>query len=126
MFNKEVETNKNYGAETVIGPSIKVKGDFHGDGDIIIEGSVEGEISTKQFLSVGKNATIIANVSANSARIAGLVKGDIKINAYLEILASAKITGNVSTEEISIEKGAVLQGNLNMIKGENNIQENNL
>ena len=119
MFNKESEANNVQGAETVIGPSIKVKGDFHGEGDIIIEGSVEGEISTKQFLSVGANAKIIANVSANNGKIAGQVTGDVNIDGYLEILKTAVIKGNITTNEISIEKGATVHGRLSMTK-ENN------
>ena len=114
MFNKEAEVSGSQNAETVIGPSIKVKGDFHGEGDIIIEGSVEGEISTKQFISVGANAKIIANIKANSAKIAGRINGNLKISGYLEILQTAIINGDVSASDISIEKGAIVHGNLNM------------
>ncbi len=120
MFNKETEVSGSQNAETVIGPSIKVKGDFHGEGDIIIEGSVEGEISTKQFISVGSNAKIIANITASNAKIAGTINGNLKIDGYLEILNTAVINGSVVAREISIEKGAVLHGKLNMT---NNTQE---
>ncbi len=114
MFSKETEERASQNAETVIGPSIKVKGDFHGEGDIVIEGGVEGEISTKQFISIGSNAKIIANITANNAKIAGTVDGDLKINTYLEILNTAVIKGDISAGDISIEKGAIVHGNLNM------------
>jgi cytoskeletal protein CcmA (bactofilin family) len=114
MFNKESEVVGLQKAETVIGPSIKVKGDFHGEGDIIIEGSVEGEISTKQFISVGANAKIVANITANNAKIAGTINGDLRVAGYLEILHTAVIDGDVHASEISIEKGAILHGKLNM------------
>ncbi len=113
MFNKDsVETTQN--AETIIGPSIKVKGNFHGEGNIIIEGSLEGEISTKQSISVGNKAKIIANISANDAKIAGSVTGDLKIKGYLEILSSAIIHGNIQAQQISIEKKAIINGNISM------------
>ncbi len=114
MFKKETEINKSQKAETVIGPSIKVKGDFHGEGDIIIEGSVEGKISTKQFLSLGSRAKITANIKAKNAKIAGIANGDLDIDGYLEILKTAVIKGNINAKEISIEKGAVVHGQLNM------------
>lgn len=115
MFNKESEKSvQRTGAETIIGQSIKVRGDFHGEGDIIIEGSVEGDISTKQSINIGANANIIANIKAKSARIAGQVRGDIRVEGYLEILGSAKIEGNIQTQEISIAKGATIEGKVTM------------
>ncbi len=114
MFNKEIEEGGSQNAETIIGPSIKVKGDFHGEGDIIIEGSVEGDISTKQFLSVTTNAKIIANIKAKDAKIAGSIDGNLKIGGYLEILSTAVINGDISAGEISIERGAIVHGDLNM------------
>ena len=35
MFNKENKLEKIKDAETIIGPSIKVKGNFHGKGNIV-------------------------------------------------------------------------------------------
>ena len=46
MFNKENNLEKFKDAETVIGSSIKVKGNFQGQGNIVIEGSVEGSLKT--------------------------------------------------------------------------------
>ena len=52
MFNKENNSDLIKNAETIIGQSIKVKGNFHGQGNMIIEGSVEGSIKTNNFLLV--------------------------------------------------------------------------
>lgn len=113
MFNNKEASLKE--AETIIGPSIKVKGNFHGEGNIIIEGIVEGSVKTNQSLLIGKRAIITANISAKSATIGGEVTGDIKINGYLEILSSAKIIGNIFANQISIEKGALLNGRCEMV-----------
>jgi len=109
MFNNKEASFKE--AETIIGQSIKVKGNFHGEGNIIIEGIVEGSVKTNQSLLIGNKAKISANISAKSATIGGEVIGDIKIKGYLEILSSAKIFGNIVAEQFSIEKGAIFNGN---------------
>ncbi|MCD4762002.1 polymer-forming cytoskeletal protein [bacterium] len=114
MFNKDEKTGNIKEAETIIGPSVKVKGNFHGQGNIIIEGSVEGSVKTAGFLLIGDKAIISANVEASEARIAGTVTGKIKIKGFLEITSSAKLNGDIQTAKISIEKGASLNGNLNM------------
>jgi len=110
MFNKQEDKGKDKNAETIIGQSVNVRGDFNSNGNIIIEGSVEGSINTTGNLYIGDEANIIANISADDARVGGRIKGDIKITNYLEISSSAKIDGNIECSIISIEKGAILNG----------------
>ena len=103
-------------AETIIGESIKVKGNFHGEGNIIIEGVVDGSVKTNNFLLVGTKAKIAASIEAKNAKVAGEVSGNVEVSEYLEIKASAKITGDVAANQISIEKGAMINGNITMGK----------
>lgn len=116
MFTKENKKIDIKDAETVIGPSIRVKGNFHGEGDIVIEGKVEGSVKTNNYLLVGNKAKIVAEVEAGNAQIGGEITGNIKIKGYLEITSSAKIYGDIETSEISIEKGAILNGKCLMTK----------
>lgn len=115
MFNKQEEKITNVKeAETIIGKSVKVKGNFHGDGNIIIEGEVDGSVKTNNYLLVGPGASIKASIKAKDAKIAGKIIGDINIQGYLELESTAKIKGNIFTGQLSIERGAVLNGNVNM------------
>lgn len=102
--------------ETIIGQSVKVKGNFHGQGNIVVEGSVEGSIKTKSFLLVGEKAKITADISAKNARISGEVVGNVRVSGYLEINSTAKVIGNLDVEQISIEKGAIVNGHCQMGK----------
>lgn len=112
MFNKETKIEKFKDAETIIGHSIKVKGNFHGQGNIIVEGNLEGSLRTEANLFIGEKAKIVANIEAVDAIINGEIKGNLKIHQYLVIGAKAKITGDIIYSEISIEKGAVINGQL--------------
>jgi len=116
MFNKENEQINIKEAETIIGPSIKVKGNFHGQGNIIIEGIVEGSIKTDKFLLIGDKSEILADIEAQNAKIGGIVTGNINISGYLEINASAKINGEIKASQISVARGAELNGQLIMTK----------
>lgn len=100
--------------ETIIGPSVKLDGDFIGDGDIIVEGIVNGNIKTKKYLRIGENAVINAEIEAGDAYIAGIVNGNIKTQNKLEITNTAKIKGNIETSLLSIETGAIINGNCQM------------
>ena len=113
MFKDDSEKQpKN--VETIIGPSVKVEGDFVGDGDVIVEGIVIGNLKTKNHLKVTQGAKIQAEVEAQSAFIAGVVTGNITIEEDIELTASAKVKGDIITNLLSIEKGAKVNGKINM------------
>ncbi len=100
--------------ETIIGSTVKIEGDFKGEGDVIVEGGVEGKLSTKKNLTVGENAKIIADVEAANALVAGQVIGNLKITESLELTATAKITGDISAKVLTIATGARLDGKVSM------------
>ena len=115
MFNKQPVSNSSHkSVETIIGPSVKVEGDFKGEGDLIIEGVLIGNIKTKNNLKIGANAIIQANISANNAFISGKVKGNIHIKGKLELSSTALILGDVKTQVLSMESGALIKGNIDM------------
>lgn len=110
MFSKEKQELTPKDIETIIGPSIKVKGNFHGQGNIVIEGIVEGSVKTNKMLFVNHKAKVLASIIAKDAKIGGEITGKIKIQGYVEITSTAKIFGDIEANEISIERGAVING----------------
>ena len=114
MFNKQEGKMELKEVETIIGPSVKVKGDFNCQGNIIVEGIVEGSIKTAGSLYIGDKAKVTADVEAKEARIGGDVKGNVKVSGYLEIAATARIFGDIEASSLSIARGAVLNGKCTM------------
>lgn len=115
MFKKQDDREKIKEVETIIGPSIKVKGNFNGQGNIVIEGLLEGSLKTNGDVFIGDKAKITASIEAREAKIGGEVNGTIKIKKYVEITASAKIFGDIECSSISIEQGAIFNGKCSMI-----------
>ena len=118
MFSKNqaaVPAGKNI--ETSIGPSVKVEGDFKGEGDLVVEGIVQGSLQTKNNLKIGQNALVEANINANNAFISGKVKGNIIVKGKVEITGTGIVLGNIKAQIISIESGALIKGDLNMPVG---------
>lgn len=96
--------------ETIVGPSVKVEGDFVSQGNIVIEGQVSGSIKTEKNLRVEQGAKIAAHVTVDSALIAGEVKGNIKAMNTLELTPSARVDGDVEVKTLIIAAGAALNG----------------
>jgi cytoskeletal protein CcmA (bactofilin family) len=113
MFKPE-EGNKNQSTETIIGLSVKVEGDFIGEGNVVVEGVVIGNLKTKNNLRVGDQAKIQAKVEAENAQIAGEITGNISVSQFLDIKASAKINGDINAAILAIEKGAKINGRISM------------
>lgn len=110
MFKREEEEIQGGETETIIGPSVKVEGDFHGEGSIVVEGQVTGSLKTNQNLKVGANAKIKADVEAANILVAGEIVGNLRIKEKTELKNTAKVNGDIITKIISIETGAILKG----------------
>ena len=102
--------------ETVVGPSVHVEGDFNSKGNIIVKGSVAGNVKTSRHLRVEEGAVVVANVQAESAEVSGSIKGNVKVQGVLELTPSAKIRGDVQAGTLIIASGAALHGKCAMPK----------
>src|SRR3989338_4776645 len=125
MFNKPSQGGTSNKFETIIGPSVKVKGDFNAQGNIIVEGIVDGNLKTAGNLEVGGKAKITANLEAREAKVGGEIKGNIKTKGFLEITATAKIFGDIEAASLSVERGVVLNGKCVMPAGVEDIKKVN-
>lgn len=98
------------GSHTIVGASVKLKGNLKSDGDIDVEGVVSGELKTKGTVTVGKNANILANVKARNIKVAGMVQGNLEASEKLEITESGRVIGDISANVLVIAPGAVFTG----------------
>lgn len=101
-------------SETIIGPSVRVEGNFHGAGDVVVEGQLSGTLKTDKHLRVGEAAKLRADIEAADVYIAGEVRGNVKANARLELAATGRLYGNVETANLIVAGGAVLHGKVAM------------
>ncbi len=87
-----------------------MEGEFTSQGDVIIEGEVHGHITTSGMLTVGSEAKLKADVSAQEAVTAGTIEGNITVKSRLELKPTAKIFGDLQCETAVIEAGAIING----------------
>ncbi|MBU1039099.1 polymer-forming cytoskeletal protein [Patescibacteria group bacterium] len=117
MFTKNESGSE---VETIIGPSVNVEGSFTSQGNVRIEGSVNGSVATSGALSIGEQAHIAANIQATNAYVAGYVKGNIQIKDRLELASTSRIDGDISTKILMVAEGAQLTGKCQMTGLTNN------
>lgn len=97
--------------ETVIGSTTSIEGAIlKSDGNVRIDGSVEGQIEVAGGVIVAKTGRVIANIRARHVFVAGAVKGDIEAPAGLEITSTGRVFGNITVGMLQIEQGGVFRG----------------
>lgn len=102
------------GTPCVVGAKTVVKGEIGGEEDVVVEGSVEGQVRIAKDLRVAAGGSVKANVSAHSVIVAGELLGDCHASHKVEITATGRLTGNIRAPKIVIAEGAVFKGNSDM------------
>jgi cytoskeletal protein CcmA (bactofilin family) len=98
----------------VLGANTTVKGEILGDEDVVIEGTVEGQIRIGRELRIGQGGKVRATVSAQSVVVSGEMQGDCEAHTRVEIQATGRLIGNIRAPKIVIAEGAVFRGNSDM------------
>ena len=102
---------------TLIGKSIAIKGEVSYDGDLHIDGQVEGTIGPKgNRLTIGPNSGVKANVFVRALVVEGKLEGDVQAIERVDLKRSAIVVGDIVSQRISIEEGAHIKGNVEIQK----------
>jgi cytoskeletal protein CcmA (bactofilin family) len=94
---------------SIISADLRITGNLESDGDIQIDGTVDGDIRSGR-ITVSETAVVKGALEAETVRIAGKVTGQIKAR-QVTLLKSAKVVADVMQESIAVEPGASFEGN---------------
>ncbi|MBI5507400.1 MAG: polymer-forming cytoskeletal protein [Deltaproteobacteria bacterium] len=101
----------------VIGRGLFIKGELHGEEDLIIEGRVEGEITLKKHLLIESTGIILADIQTENITIKGEMRGNMTATDKVEIHTSARVVGDITAPRVVIEDGAKFKGHIDMPEG---------
>ena len=101
------KTNDTENAKSVISSDMNIKGKISADGDLVLLGSVVGDIKCHS-LSVEDTGTLKGNINAAVITVSGKCDGQVSAD-IVSINSTGKVTGEVFYENISIEEGAVVE-----------------
>jgi cytoskeletal protein CcmA (bactofilin family) len=99
---------------SVLGPTLRFKGELSAEEDLLIEGSVEGSIQHSQRITVGPKGKVKANISAALIVVEGKVDGDLHAQKSVKIKDTAEVRGNVHAPSVTITEGANFNGGIEM------------
>ncbi|GAO28286.1 hypothetical protein JCM15548_1361 [Geofilum rubicundum JCM 15548] len=114
MFKKMKNVEMESKLPNMIGPGTKIVGNIETNGDIRIDGNIEGNINSKGKVVVGNNGFVKGEVLCSNAEISGTVHGKMAITELLSLKASSKVNGDIKSGKLSIEPGALFSGTCSM------------
>jgi cytoskeletal protein CcmA (bactofilin family) len=97
-----------------LGRGSRIVGKLSFDGPARIEGTVEGEITAQEPITIGESAVVNAKIVGGVVVIHGRVVGDVTARKRLEIRAPGRLIGNIVTSNLVIHDGVVFEGQCTM------------
>lgn len=105
--------------KAVIGRSITIKGEVTGQEDLVVEGSIEGQILLEnQHVTIGSSGRVQAEVKATEVTIEGRMVGNVQARERVVITAEGSLIGDIQAARLQVEDGAHLKGTVTLASKE--------
>lgn len=95
-------------ASSVLGNGMTFEGDISGVGQLVIEGTVKGDVRVSQVM-INEQGSVEGTVHADVLEVRGSVSGAI-IAKQVHLHASARVEGDITQEQLTVDRGAWFSG----------------
>jgi len=108
-YDKPISTNSS-----VLGSTLKFKGELTANEDLLIQGQIEGSINHSSTLTVGSEGKLNANVKAEFITVEGKVDGDLSAGNAVVVKEGADVKGNIFSPTVTLHEGSTFNGSIDM------------
>lgn len=119
--SKAKQTTETSSHQNIIAQGTKLVGDFNSEGNLRIDGIVEGHVETTGKVVVGKSGLLKGSLNATDAYFEGKFSGKLVLSGTLTLKTSAYVEGEVMAGKLAVEPGATLNVNFVMKDAKQNI-----
>ena len=97
-------------AINLISNGTEITGEVRSQGDVRIDGVLNGNLSTKGKVVIGNTGKVKGEVNCKNSEVSGVIEGKIKVSQLLTLKIASRINGDIITNKLSIEPGASFTG----------------
>ena len=101
---------------SVIASGCRIIGNIECDGEIQVDGTIEGDLKGKTVV-IGEKGSIKGLISGELVRVLGSVNGQIHSKA-VELAKTARVLGDIHHDSLSVAAGAHVEGRFDRISSE--------
>ena len=105
------KTNNTEADKSVISSDMKIKGKISADGELVLLGSVVGDIKCHS-LSVEGTGNLKGTIETDNADVCGKVDGNVKISGTLTIQEQGSVAGTIEYQNLQIKLGGKINGDI--------------
>lgn len=95
---------------SIVSAGLQVTGNLISDGDVQIEGMIEGDIRSR-MLTVGEEGAVKGSINASEVVVSGTVEGKIRAQS-VTVAHTARVIGDIIHDHLAVEAGAYVNGSL--------------
>ena len=120
MFNQKTKSDSisdapvQQGGASIIAAGTTLKGDISSNGDIRIDGTLQGNINSTAKVVIGSNGVVEGDIIGQQADIMGKINGTIKVKELLQLKGGSNVNGNIHAAKLQIETSANFNGQCHM------------
>jgi len=111
------QTGSTAALNALLGAGSVFEGKLHFEGQVRIDGTFTGEITTTDLLIIGEGAKVSATINCGSVEIKGDINGNVNATESIVLRASARVQADIYAPSLVMDKGAVFEGNSRMTGG---------
>jgi cytoskeletal protein CcmA (bactofilin family) len=100
--------------QSLIGPTVVIRGELVAEEDLLVKGRVEGFIDHSSTVTVHAEGTVAAEIKAQEVLIEGTVDGNVYGTRRVQIAESGTVNGNVYAPRVGVLEGASFKGAVDM------------
>ncbi len=101
--------SRRSGGTTIIARGTTLSGDLVPEGNLHIDGRIEGQIDSASDVSIGAEGSFEGEIHAHRMVVSGFARGRIECDS-LEIVDKGRVVGEVSSRSLVIEPGGQFVG----------------
>jgi cytoskeletal protein CcmA (bactofilin family) len=116
FFGKKKKKTVQMNSASIITPGTAIKGEIRCNGNILINGELEGNIFSRSEVVVGKSGRVVGEIQAQKLLVSGVFKGNFT-GEVIDIMPYGKVYGDVVVNNIVIEPNAVFEGETKIVSG---------
>jgi cytoskeletal protein CcmA (bactofilin family) len=98
----------------MLGPRDRLIGRLYIEGDLHVNGTVEGAVEATGDVEIDEMAKVKASVAGRQVSIRGQVSGPVTARKRLVVARSGSLIGDVRVPRLVVQDGATFSGNVSM------------